>query len=226
MKVIYSPRYEVDIGAHVFPTVKYRLIYESLIARGILRKDDFIEPDFAKDEDILSVHTKPYLERLKNGRLSYRDIIKLELPYSWELAEASFLCAGGTILAVRVALRDKLGIHIGGGFHHAFSDHGEGFCVLNDIAIGIRVAQKDNLIKKALVVDCDLHQGNGTAGIFERDKTVYTFSIHQEDNYPFPKAQGSLDIGLPDGTGDEEYISRLKNNIPQITLFIFLPSIP
>lgn len=216
MKIVYSPYYEVDIGAHVFPTAKYRLIYENLIEKGIVKKDDIIFPSPAREEDILSVHTKAYLDKLKKGALSHQEIVKLELPYSKELAEASFLCAEGTILTVQVALKDKVGIHIGGGFHHAFADHGEGFCVLNDIAIGIRVAQKDGLVKKALVVDCDLHQGNGTAGIFRSDDTVFTFSIHQENNYPIVKTWGSLDIDLQDGTSDADYIRHLEENIPRI----------
>jgi acetoin utilization deacetylase AcuC-like enzyme len=142
--------------------------------------------------------------------------LRLELPYSRELVYASLLCVDGSILASRFALEDRIGIHLGGGFHHAFPDHGEGFCVFNDIAIAIKHVKKNGLIKKAMVIDCDLHQGNGTAFIFSGDKDVFTFSIHQEDNYPFPKPAGSLDIGLEDGAGDGRYLEELDKNIPGI----------
>lgn len=215
-KLVYSKDYYVDIGQHLFPTIKYRFIYERLINEGGFKPADFIEPSPASDEDILLVHTKEYIEKLKNGTLSPMEIFTLELPYSEDLVEASYLCAGGTILAARTALEGGIGIHIGGGFHHAFPDHGEGFCVFNDIAIGIRRMQKDKRIKRALVIDCDLHQGNGTAYIFAKDEDVFTFSIHQENNYPFIKPKSNLDIGLHDRTRDDEYMNNLKRHIPNI----------
>ncbi|MFH1783379.1 MAG: histone deacetylase [bacterium] len=216
MKLLYSPAYEVDIGGHVFPTTKYRLVKERLLEEKIVTKDDFILSKKASDKDILLVHTKEYIKKLKTGTLSMQEIYKLELPYSEALVEASWFCAGGTIEASRNALEDKIGIHIGGGFHHAFSDHGEGFCVLNDIAVAIRVLQKQKKIDKALVVDCDLHHGNGTAAIFAEDNSVFTFSIHQRDNYPFPKPPGNMDIELDNGTGDGLYIKHLQDNVPGI----------
>lgn len=208
MKIIYSPRYRVDIGSHVFPTVKYDLIYKRLIPEY---KDLIIEPEPAKDTEVALVHTWEYIHKLQTGTLSRKEIYTLELPYSKELVDASWLCAGGTIMACRIALEEGCAIHLGGGFHHAFPDHGEGFCVLNDIAIGIKVTGA-----RTLVIDCDLHQGNGTAYIFKNDKDVFTFSIHQENNYPIPKPPSTLDIGLMDGVGDSEYMMYLRAHIPQI----------
>ncbi|MBI3990569.1 MAG: histone deacetylase [Candidatus Omnitrophica bacterium] len=215
-RIIYSPRYAVDIGAHVFPTRKYSGVKDLLLKHRAAGEDDFLEPVSASEEDARLAHTGEYVKKLKNGALSYQEILTLELPFSPQLVEASFLCAGGTIDAARLAIKTGAGIHMGGGFHHAFPDHGEGFCVLNDIAIGIRKSQLDGLIKKAIVVDCDLHQGNGTAEIFKGDRNVFTFSIHQRDNYPFDKPESSLDINLENGVGDEEYIRELKKNLPQI----------
>jgi acetoin utilization deacetylase AcuC-like enzyme len=215
-KLIYSEKYKVDIGAHVFPTEKYRLVKQKLIKEGLFEEDDFVSPPMPDEKDILSVHTEEYLNKLKEGKLSMMEIVTMELPYSQELFEASLLCIGGTIQACRNAIETGLGIHIGGGFHHAFPDHGEGFCVLNDIACGIKHLQRAKKILKALIVDCDLHHGNGTAYIFRNNKNVFTFSIHQENNYPAIKPPSDLDIGLADGTGDEEYLEKLRENIPEI----------
>lgn len=215
-RLVYSKHYCVDIGQHVFPTVKYRLIYHKLIDEEKLSSSDFVEPEPAGDEDLFLVHTKEYVEKLKTGTLSAAEVLMLELPYSEELVRASYLCVGGTILASRIALETGVGIHIGGGFHHAFPDHGEGFCVFNDIAIGIKKMQKESRIRKALVIDCDLHQGNGTAFIFSKDETVFTFSIHQENNYPFFKPKSTLDIGLNDRAKDREYMDSLAKHIPRI----------
>jgi len=216
MKLFYSDKYLVDIGLHVFPMGKYKLVKERLIKEKFVKEKDFFEPKKASDNDILLAHTKDWVEKLKKGKLSAADIFKLELPYSKEIVESSWICAQGTINACLEALSTGAGIHIGGGFHHAYSDHGEGFCVLNDIAIGIRKMQKEKKINKTMVIDLDLHQGNGTAKIFENDKSVFTFSVHQENNYPMPKEKSSLDIGLDDGVGDKEYLSCLKKNVPKI----------
>ena len=216
MKIIYSDDYRVDIGEHVFPTQKYKGVYERLIKSNPTLKDIIIQPTPASDEDVLLVHTKEYVHKLLTGTLSYEDTLRLELPYSKQLVTASWLGAGGTIMAYRYAIKEGAGINLAGGFHHAFPDHGEGFCVLNDIAIGVRKVQKEELIKKVLILDCDLHHGNGTAYIFANDPDVYTFSIHQENNYPYYKPPGSLDIGLDDGAGDEEYLSKLATHVPGI----------
>jgi len=216
IKLIYSEKYRVDIGAHVFPTEKYRLIKDKLIKEGLFKEDDFLPPPMPDEKDILLVHTEEYLNKLKEGKLSMMEILTLELPYSQELVEASLFCVGGTIQVCSNAIESGLGIHIGGGFHHAFPDHGEGFCVLNDIACGVRHLQGAKKIARALIVDCDLHQGNGTAYIFRQDRNTFTFSIHQENNYPGIKPPSSLDIGLADGTADEEYLQKLIENIPGI----------
>ncbi len=216
MKIVYSDGYHVDIGRHVFPTKKYRLTYEYLLRKGIAREQDFLNPEPVSDEDLLLFHTSHYLEKLHNNSRSPRDIAFLEMPFSPELFRAARLGVGGTILAGQIARRDGIGIHLGGGFHHALPDRGEGFCVLNDIVIGLRRLQKEGEITRGLIIDCDLHQGNGTAVGFAENKNVFTFSIHQERIYPFPKEKSSLDIGLSDGIDDEEYLGHLRNNIPKI----------
>jgi acetoin utilization deacetylase AcuC-like enzyme len=215
-RLVYSKKYRVDIGDHVFPTSKYDRIKEQLLKNPPAGQIEFSEPTPAADAEILLAHTREYLKKIKEGTFTREEILRLELPYSRALASSAYLYCGGTILASRISLEDGLGIHIGGGFHHAFQDHGEGFCVLNDIAIAIKVLEKENLIKRALVVDCDLHQGNGTAAIFAGDTSVFTFSIHQENNYPFFKPPSSLDVGLRDRATDREYLAALNANIPKI----------
>jgi len=217
IRLVYSKDYAVDIGNHVFPTSKYSLIKERLLKEPVLKtKIDFVTPRPASDDDILLVHERRYLDKLKSGTLTREEIFRIELPYSKELVNAVLVCCGGTILASEIAIDDRLGIHIGGGFHHAFRDHGEGFCVLNDIAVAVKHLIKNRLIKKAMVIDCDLHHGNGTAAIFAGDKDVYTFSVHQENNYPFFKPRSNLDIGLRDRANDNEYLKALYDNIPKI----------
>ncbi|MBI5124119.1 MAG: histone deacetylase, partial [Candidatus Omnitrophica bacterium] len=217
VRLVYSKDYAVDIGDHVFPTLKYKLIRDRILKDPVLKeKVDFVKPAGARDLDIILAHDEDYLDKLKSGTLTRDEILRMELPFSEKLVYASILCCGGTILATQIALTDSLGIHIGGGFHHAFGDHGEGFCVLNDIAVAVKRLIKYGPVKKALIVDCDLHQGNGTAAIFAGDDSVFTFSIHQENNYPFIKAHSNLDIGLSDGAGDDEYMRALSDNIPGI----------
>jgi acetoin utilization deacetylase AcuC-like enzyme len=214
-KFVYSNKYWVNIGNHVFPVEKYRLIYENLIKKGIKRKY-IITPNPANEEDILLVHTPKYVKKLKTGSLSSREIMTLELPYSKELMYFAWLFVGGTIETFKLALKEGVAIHVGGGFHHAFPDHGEGFCILNDIAIGLRKLKKENKIKKGMVIDCDVHQGNGTAFIFSKESDIFTFSIHQMDNYPAEKQKSDIDIGLWSGDGDWEYLEALKKFIPKI----------
>ena len=216
-KIVYSDKYYIDIGTHVFPTVKYKYIKNKLSKDlDLVNKILFVEPEEASTEDLLRVHAARYLDKLEHGRLSPEEVLTLELPYSKELAHGSRLCCGGTVRAVEAALDDGLGVHLGGGFHHAFPDHGEGFCVLNDIAVAVKKAIEKKRIKRALIIDCDLHQGNGTAAIFGNEDRVFTFSIHQENNYPFYKPKSNMDIGLADRTKDKEYLARLEENIPKI----------
>lgn len=216
LPLIYSENYLADLGNHIFKTDKYRLLKEKILREKLHKFVDFIEPEPASDEDLFLVHSKEWVEKIKTGTLSLQEIYRLEIPYTEELVRMAILSVGGTILACRLAVKNKVSFHIGGGFHHAYPDHGEGFCALNDIAVGIRVAQRNRLIERAMVVDCDLHQGNGTAKIFENDPSVFTFSIHQEDNYPIPKERSSIDIGLYSGDGDEEYIRALKEHFPRL----------
>ena len=211
-KIVYADGYQMNLGDHVFPAVKYRLIRDKLVADKIAGPEDFIAPSPASDEDVLRVHTQEYVYKLKHAKLSYIEILRLEVPYSPELVEAFWLSAGGTILAAQSALAGGIAVNCaGGGFHHAFADHGEGFCVLNDVAIAIRRLQHDQAIETALVVDCDVHQGNGTAAIFGGDATVFTLSIHQENNYPYPKPPSNIDINLPDRVRDAEYLEILES---------------
>jgi acetoin utilization deacetylase AcuC-like enzyme len=215
MKVVYSDRYDLHLGDHVFPSVKYRLAKQKLLADGIVHPEDFVEPEPASDEDVALVHHLDYIRKLQKGTLSYLEVMRLEIPYSPELIRAVWLSAGGSILAGRLALTDGIAVNLGGGFHHACADHGEGFCVIHDVAIAIRRLQKDGLIHTAMTVDCDVHQGNGTAEIFASDPDVFTLSIHQENNYPYPKPPSSLDINLADGAGDDEYLAALEHGLTQ-----------
>ncbi|UCG43906.1 MAG: histone deacetylase [candidate division WOR-3 bacterium] len=214
MKFVYSDRYELDIGTHVFPTDKYRLVKDHLLATGQLLPEDIVEPPDSRPEDIRLVHTQQYVDDMLNLRWTPRTV-KSELPLTWQIVQGYFLHASGTIEACRLGLEKGVTMHIGGGFHHAFADHGEGFCYVNDIAVGIRKMMEEGRIKKAAVVDCDLHQGNGTANIFREDPNVFTFSIHQERLYPM-KEDSDLDIGLDDDAGDEVYIEKLRQAVPQI----------
>lgn len=213
MKFIYSDEYDLNLGDHVFPSIKYRLIKEKLLRDGVAKPEDILEPPAASEDDIALVHDRDYIRKLQTGKLSYVEVLRMEIPYSPELVRAVWLSAGGSILAGRLALRDGTCANIGGGFHHAYPDHGEGFCVLHDVAIAIRALQKDKTIERAMTVDTDVHQGNGTAAIFAGDSSVFTLSIHQANNYPYPKPPSSLDINLEDGAGDDEYVGELAKGL-------------
>jgi acetoin utilization deacetylase AcuC-like enzyme len=210
-KLVYHPGYDLNLGDHVFPSQKFRLLRERLLGDGFAAPEDFVEPEPAGEADLLLVHDRDWVERLRTGTLTFYDILKLEIPYSRQMVRAFWLAAGGTTLAARLALRDGVGFNVGGGFHHAFADHGEGFCAIHDCAVAIRRLHQDGLIERAMVVDCDVHHGNGTAAIFARDKTVFTLSIHQFNNYPGEKPASDIDIHLADETGDEEYLERLRD---------------
>jgi acetoin utilization deacetylase AcuC-like enzyme len=208
-KLVYHKGYDLNLGQHVFPSQKFRLIAEMLLREGIADKGDFLTPIAATDEDILRVHTAGWVRKLKTGTLTASEEMRLEVPYSPELVEAFWLAAGGSILAAQSSLRDGFGCNLGGGFHHAYPDHGEGFCALHDVAVAIRRIQFDGLIRKALVVDTDVHHGNGTAAIFRGDESVFTLSIHQENNYPAYKPPSSVDVHMGDRADDEEYLGAL-----------------
>lgn len=216
MLVFYTPRYYADIGeGHVFPIRKFELVRDRLLAEGTLAPAEIIEPQPAPVADVLLVHTEDYVTRLRAGALTPRELRRLGLPWSKALVRRSFLATGGTLAAARVALADGIASNLAGGTHHAFPDHGEGFCVLNDVAVAVRALRRDKLIERAAVVDCDVHQGNGTATIFEGDESVFTFSVHGAKNYPVFKARSSLDVELPDGTGDETYLHTLAEHLPR-----------
>lgn len=208
-RLVYHHGYDLNLGAHVFPSQKFKLIAEKLLEERIASKEDFLRPQPASDSDILRVHTADWVRKLKTGTLTPNDIMKLEVPYSPELVNAFWLAAGGTITAAQSALRDGFGCNLGGGFHHAYPGHGEGFCAIHDVAVAVRRMQSDGAIHKAMVIDTDVHHGNGTAAIFARDDSVFTLSIHQENNYPAHKPASSLDLNMEDGVGDEDYLSAL-----------------
>lgn len=211
---VYSEKYTVNLGEHVFPVQKYRMVYQRLASEGLIIPDNLFLPTFPERRDLLLVHTPEYLRDLENLTFSPRTMFS-EIPLTRKIVEGYKLFAGGTILAGQKALEKGMAVHLGGGFHHAFPSRGEGFCYINDVAVSIRRLKRDKLIEKALIVDCDLHQGNGTAFIFQEDRSVFTFSIHQENLYPM-KEKSDLDIGLPDFTGDEEYSTKLSSELRQI----------
>jgi acetoin utilization deacetylase AcuC-like enzyme len=240
-KLVYSDAYYLPIGDHVFPAEKYRRVHDRLISNSVAEAKDFLEPQPATDLDILLVHTPEYVQKLKTGTLSPREEMEMEIPYSRDLVDAFWLAAGGSILAGRQCLIDRVCISIGGGFHHAFPDHGEGFCMIHDVAVAIRRLQRDDKIRTAMIVDCDVHQGNGTAAIFAGTRSeslplpslsrsrrneksraqtkmhgaqrgdVFTISLHQHNNYPRWKPPSSIDVDLPDGVGDDDYLAWLDN---------------
>lgn len=209
-RLVYHEGYDLNLGDHVFPAQKYRLIRERVLEEGLAGEEDFVWPEPAPDEDVLLVHEAEWVRKLKTGTLSFEEVLRLEIPYSRQMVEAFWLAAGGTTLACRLALRDGLGFNIGGGFHHAFAGHGEGFCAINDIAVAVRRLLREGRIERALVADCDVHHGNGTAAIFAGDRQVFTLSIHQYNNYPAIKPPSDCDIHLPDQTGDDEYLEKLR----------------
>jgi len=213
--IVWSPRYEVDIGAHVFPTRKYRLVRERLLADGVVAEEAFVEPAPASDAMLARVHDDEYLRKIREDDFSAGERWTLEVPRSPALVEAMRLCCGGTTEAGRRALSEGVSVHLGGGFHHAFADHGEGFCLLNDVAVAAATLVEEGAASRVAVVDLDVHHGNGTAAIFADDPGVFTLSIHQEANYPAVKPPSDLDVGLDDGTDDEGYLVALARALPE-----------
>jgi acetoin utilization deacetylase AcuC-like enzyme len=217
LKVSHHPDYYLPLPeGHPFPMVKYTLVYDRLRETGLLPAANIMLPEEATRADLERVHEKDYLDRLFGEGLSVTEQRAIGVPWSPRLLRRSRLAVQGTILAAEAALEQGRGGNLAGGTHHAFADHGEGFCVLNDIAVAIRRLQHEKRIERALVIDLDVHQGNGTAAIFEGDDSVFTFSIHGERNYPSRKMRSTLDIGLPDGIDDEAYLSTLEINLPKL----------
>lgn len=217
MHVFYTPRYYADIGdGHIFPIRKFELVRDRLLAEGTLHPDELSEPVPATIEQVRLVHTDDYVSRLCAGTLTAKELRRLGLPWSESLVQRSFYATGGTIAAARTALLDGYGSNLAGGTHHSFADRGEGFCVLNDVAVAIHVLRNERSIQRAAIVDCDVHQGNGTATIFANDPDTFTLSIHGANNYPLFKAHSSLDVELPDGTTDVGYLDCLSNHLPTV----------
>lgn len=235
--IVYSPRYRIDLGTHVFPTRKYPRLHDALVARRLAAPSDFIEPEPAGWDDLELVHTPDYLGRLRDGTMGAFERARLELDPAPAVVEGFRLMCGGTILAARIALglahapdsverpgadpgahrpTRRIGLHLGGGFHHACADHGEGFCLFHDVAVAIRVLERERAVGRVAIVDCDVHHGNGTAFIFAGDRRVFTFSIHQAHNFPAFKPPSRLDIDLPDDAGDELYLRQLAGALPRV----------
>jgi acetoin utilization deacetylase AcuC-like enzyme len=216
VRIIYSPAYEIELPGHIWPTVKYRRVAERIVAEHGVPPASFDRPHVCDWDDLALVHGAEYLQKVRTGTLTPDEIQLLELPWVPGLDEGFRLMVGGTCLATERALEEHVVVHLGGGFHHAFAHHGEGFCLFNDIAVAVRTLQRSQRLERAAVIDCDVHHGNGTAAIFRDDPSVFTFSIHQQHNYPLVKPSSDLDIGLADGAGDEEYLARMMEALPVI----------
>src|ERR1700730_4088585 len=212
-KVVSHPRYDLDLGTHVFPSQKFKMVHDALLEEGLADQGDSLMPEQAADQDVLRVHTSVYVQKLQTDSLTLSERMKLEIPVSEATVQAFWLAAGGSMLAGEHALRDGFAANLSGGFHHAYPGHGEGLCMLHDVAIAIRALQARGEIRTAMTVDTDVHHGNGTAAIFANDASVYTLTIHQENNYPMPKPPSDLDIGLDDGTRDAEYLAALEKGL-------------
>ena len=217
LKIAYHPIYKHPLPeGHRFPMLKYELLPQQLIHEGTCTEANFFEPEIPNDKHIVAVHDPEYFYDLLNIKISPKMARKIGFPLSEELVERERIIADGTIKGCEYALKNGIAMNIAGGTHHAYSDHGEAFCMLNDQAIGARYLLNKRLAKKILIVDLDVHQGNGTAEIFQNDESVFTFSMHGASNYPFKKEESDLDIALPKGTNDETYLSILKKELPQL----------
>jgi len=217
MQAFHSNQYVIDLpDNHKFPIIKYAKIRERLIDEGTLRQEDISEPALASRDEILLVHTADYHDRFVAGQLTAREVRRLGLPWSESLVRRSRFSVAGTMAAAHQALKEGISANLGGGTHHAFADHGEGFCVFNDIAIAINLLRAEGFIHRAAIIDCDVHQGNGTAAIFADEPEVFTLSLHGEKNYPLIKQQSTIDVALADGTEDEEYLYLLQENLAPI----------
>jgi acetoin utilization deacetylase AcuC-like enzyme len=216
MRAFTSARYTVPLGHHSYPMDKYRLVPERLLTEGLLAADEIIEPEPATLDDILQVHTAEYVHAFCQGTLERKALLRLGLPWSPALVQRAFAVIGGTLGAVRAALGDGVAVNLAGGTHHAFADHGEGYCIFHDMVISLRRLRHEGVARRFLIIDLDVHQGNGTASLCQADPDVFTFSMHGANNYPAHKERSSWDIALPDGTGDEEYLELLALALTQI----------
>ncbi len=211
MKAYYADNFVLPLPRdHRFPMPKYALLRERILQEGIMSPDDLIVPPAATDEELRLAHDAEYIERVKNNLLSAAEMRRIGFPWSVQMVERSRRSSGATICAARTALSEGISANLAGGTHHAGRSHGEGYCVFNDSPIAARVMQREGLVQRVIVIDCDVHQGNGTAEITQGDSSIFAFSIHGERNYPFRKIAGDLDIGLPDGTRDADYLAMLE----------------
>ncbi|WP_299894398.1 histone deacetylase [uncultured Aquimarina sp.] len=217
LKIAYHPIYKHPLPeGHRFPMIKYELLPKQLLHEGTCYKENFFTPEIPDSTPILAVHTKEYYEALTTLSLDRKAVRKIGFPLSQELVDREIIIADGTLKASEYALQNGIAMNIAGGTHHAYTDRGEAFCLLNDQAIGARQLLSKKLVEKVLIVDLDVHQGNGTAEIFEKDPAVFTFSMHGASNYPFKKEQSDLDIPLANNTGDKEYLKALKETLPKL----------
>lgn len=216
MRAFTSARYTVSLGRHSYPMEKYQLVPERLIAEGVLRADELLEPEAASVDDVLRVHTPEYVDALIHGTLERKALLRLGLPWSEDLVRRAFAVLGGTYQAARAAVVDGVAANLAGGTHHAFADHGEGYCIFNDHVITLRRLRAEGYARRFLIIDLDVHQGNGTAVLCRDDEETFTFSVHSERNYPARKERSSWDIGLPDGTTDEQYLEVIADALPRL----------
>jgi acetoin utilization deacetylase AcuC-like enzyme len=214
MKLYYSDHFILPLPeGHRFPMAKYSILRQRIAMDGLVPPGELLVPELARDDHLCQAHEREYIHKVAAGRLSEKEIRRIGFPWSEALVVRSRSSVGATIAACRAALKDGLAANLAGGTHHAHAGHGEGYCVYNDVAVAARVMQAEGRAARILIIDCDVHQGNGTASIFKNDSSVFTFSIHGAKNFPFHKETSRLDIALPDGTGDEEYLSALKEGL-------------
>lgn len=214
MKAFYTDQFVLPLPPeHRFPMLKYRRLRERVEAEGVVTPENLLIPEAATDEQILRAHDAEYLERVKNGSLTTKEIRRIGFPWSPEMVERSRRSSGATIAACRAAFSDGIAVNLAGGTHHAFRDHGEGYCVFNDSAIAARAMQAEGLAQRVVILDCDVHQGNGTASILAGDSSIFTFSIHGAKNFPFHKEASDFDVELADGTGDSLYLDMLEEGV-------------
>lgn len=214
MKVFYADSFPLPLPPrHRFPVRKYGLLRQTLIDEGVVRPDELLLAPAVTDEQLLLVHDGDYVRRVVEGRLSDKEIRRIGLPWSPELVVRMRHTTGGTIAACRAALQDGIAVNLSGGYHHAHREYGQGYCLFNDVVIAARVLQAERLLRRVVVLDCDVHQGNATAELTAGDPTVYTFSIHSESDFPLHKVAGDLDVALGDGVGDEGYLAALAEGL-------------
>lgn len=217
MHLFYTDHFELPLPpGHRFPMSKYRLLRQRIVETPLHRDDLLLVPPAATDEQLSLAHAQQYVERVRDGLLTEPEIRRIGFPWSHAMVERSRRSSGATLAAARIALQHRVGINLAGGTHHAMSDAGEGYCVFNDAAVTIRTLLHEGTIQRAAVIDCDVHQGNGTAEILGKQSNVFTFSIHGEKNFPIRKTASHLDIDLPDGSKDEDYLRALTGGLDQV----------